>query len=149
MVTIAWNPLGFHLLEALPKGRIFNLESYRDNFLTALIQLLREPGGGCRVIHADDARPQIAQECRALCADNGLRLVIHPLYSPDRAPSHFFRFGHVKNRLHGITFQSHDESLAGIVAVFSQVPIETLQRVFEHWMERLEWVSQNNGDYYP
>jgi hypothetical protein len=21
--------------------------------------------------------------------------------------------------------------------------------VFEHWMERLEWVSKNIGDYYP
>jgi hypothetical protein len=26
---------------------------------------------------------------------------------------------------------------------------ETLTAVFEHWMERLEWVSKNNGDYYP
>jgi hypothetical protein len=78
-----------------------------------------------------------------------MRLATHPPYSADLAPSDFFLFGHVKNRLHGITFQSHDESLAGIVAVLGQIPIETLQRVFEHWMQRLEWVSQNNGDYYP
>jgi hypothetical protein len=41
--------------------------------------------------------------------------------------------------LQGITFQSQDEWLAGIVAVLGQIPIETLQRVFEHWMKRLEW----------
>jgi hypothetical protein len=34
--------------------------------------------------------------------------------------------------LAGITFQSHDELLAGIVAVLGQIPIETLQLVFEH-----------------
>jgi hypothetical protein len=31
--TIAWNPLGFHLVEALPKGRIVNAEYNRDNIL--------------------------------------------------------------------------------------------------------------------
>jgi hypothetical protein len=38
--------------------------------------------------------------------------------------------------------------LAGIREVLDEIPAETLERVFEHWMERLEWVSQNNGDYY-
>jgi hypothetical protein len=27
--------------------------------------------------------------------------------------------------------------------------MDILHRIFEHWMERLEWVSRNNGDYYP
>jgi hypothetical protein len=26
---------------------------------------------------------------------------------------------------------------------------ETLQGIFDHWMERLEWISQNKGNYYP
>jgi hypothetical protein len=34
MVTIAWNPLGFRLLDALPKGNTFNTEYYRVNILT-------------------------------------------------------------------------------------------------------------------
>jgi hypothetical protein len=34
MVAIAWNPLGFHLLDALPKGDIFDAEYYRVNILT-------------------------------------------------------------------------------------------------------------------
>jgi hypothetical protein len=29
-----------------------------------------------------------------------------------------------------------------------EIPPETLPRVFEHWIERLEWVSQNNTEYY-
>jgi hypothetical protein len=82
-------------------------------------------------------------------AENGLWLKAHPSQSPDLAPPDFFLFGHVKNRLQRITFQSHDELPARIVAVFGQIPIETLQRVFEDWTERLEWVSQNNGSYYP
>jgi hypothetical protein len=60
----------------------------------------------------------------------------------------FFLFGHVKNRLQGIVFQSETEFLAGIREVLDKIPVETLQRIFEHWIERLEWVSQNNGDYH-
>jgi hypothetical protein len=29
------------------------------------------------------------------------------------------------------------------------IPRLTLEDMFRHWMEGLEWVSQNNGDYYP
>jgi hypothetical protein len=38
MVIIAWNPLGFPLIVALPKGRTFNTEYDRDNILAALTQ---------------------------------------------------------------------------------------------------------------
>jgi hypothetical protein len=74
-------------------------------------------------------------------------LATHLPYWPDLVPSHFFLFEHIKNRLRKFTFQSHDEWFAGIAAVLGQISIETLQRVFEHWIERLEWISQNNGDY--
>jgi hypothetical protein len=33
--------------------------------------------------------------------------------------------------------------------VTTSVGSEILTAVFENWMERLEWVSKNNGDYYP
>jgi transposase len=146
MVTIAWNTLGFHSVDALSKDSILNAESYRDNILTALILLLPAPDERQLAIQADNARPQTAQKCRTFCAENGMRVATHPPDSPDLAPSDFFLFEHVKNGLQGITFQSHDELLTGIVAVLGLIPIESLQCVFERWMERLEWVSQNNGD---
>jgi hypothetical protein len=37
MVTIAWNPLGFHLLDALPKGNKFNAECQRVKILTEIL----------------------------------------------------------------------------------------------------------------
>jgi hypothetical protein len=45
MVIIAWNPLGFPLIVALPKGSTFNAEYYRDNTLAALTQLQPENDG--------------------------------------------------------------------------------------------------------
>jgi hypothetical protein len=67
---------------------------------------------------------------------------------PDFAPSDSFLFGYVKDRLQGIVFASREELLAGISEVLHEIPPETLLRVFEHWIERLEWVSQNDGEYY-
>jgi hypothetical protein len=39
MATIAWNLLGLHLFDALPKGNTFNVEYYRVNILTELLPL--------------------------------------------------------------------------------------------------------------
>jgi hypothetical protein len=57
MVTITWNPLGFHLLDALPKGTVFNTEYYSINILTESLSLRPQVDGRRLVIHADKAKP--------------------------------------------------------------------------------------------
>jgi transposase len=83
------------------------------------------------------------------CEENGLRLAPHPLCSPDLAPSDFFLFVYVKERLKGILFPSYEELLDPIGEVVTGIESETLTAVFEHWMERLECMSENNGGHYP
>jgi hypothetical protein len=63
MMIIAWNPLGFHLLGALPKSNIFHAECYRVNSLTKLLPLRSEIDEGRLVTHADNARPHTARKC--------------------------------------------------------------------------------------
>jgi transposase len=109
MVTIAWNPLGFPLIVTLPNGCIFNADYYRDNILAALAQLHPENDGRKLVIHADNARAHTAQKCRTFGGANGLRLAPHPPSSHDLAPSDFFLFGYVKERLKGMVFTSYEE----------------------------------------
>jgi hypothetical protein len=116
-LTIAWNPFGFHLLEALPKGRIFNAECYRDNIVTALVQFLPESGGRRLIFHVDYAK---------------LRFARYPPSSPDIAPPDFFHVGHVKNHLQGIVFQSQEELLAVMSEVLDEISVETWERLFEH-----------------
>jgi hypothetical protein len=60
MVTIAWNPSEFYLLDALPKGKTFDAECYRVNILTEVLSLRPQVDGKRLVIHADNARPQTA-----------------------------------------------------------------------------------------
>jgi transposase len=114
MVTIVWNPLEFHLLDASPKGNTFNTEYYRVNILTELLPLRPKVHERRVVIHADNARPHTARKCRAFCEENRLRLAIHTPYSPDLVPSDFFLFGHIKRCLQGIPFPSPKELLATI-----------------------------------
>jgi hypothetical protein len=49
----------------------------------------------------------------------------------------------------GIAFPSREEFLAAIREIVGAIPRPNLDDMFRHWTERLEWVSQNNGDYYP
>jgi hypothetical protein len=148
-VTIAWNPLEFHLLDALPKGNTFNAEYYHVNILTELLPLRPQVDGRRLVIHAGNARPRTARKYRNFCEENRLRLAVYPPYSYDLAPSGFFLFGHIRHCLQRIVFPSREELHAAIHEIVGAIPPPTLEEGFRHWMERPERVSQNNDDYYP
>jgi hypothetical protein len=149
MVTIARNPLGFHLLDALPKDSRFNTEYYHVNIPPEFLPLRSHVDGRRLVIHAGNARPHTAQKYRTFCEENRPLLTVHPPDSPDITPSDFFLFGHIKYCLQGIAFPSSEELLVAIHEIVAAISRPTLEGVFRHWMERLEWVSQNNGEYYP
>jgi histone-lysine N-methyltransferase SETMAR len=113
-VTIAWNPLQFHLVDALPKSNAFNAECSRVTILTELLPLRPQVDGGRRVIHSDNARPHSTRKGPAFYEENPVLLPVHPPYSPDLASSDFFLFEHIKHCLQGIAFPSHEELLAAI-----------------------------------
>jgi transposase len=148
MVTIAWNPLGFRLLDALPQGNTFNAEYYRVTILRELPPLHPQVDGRRLVIHADNARPHIARKCRVFCEGNRLRLVVHQPCSLDLIPFDFFLFAYIKRCLRGTAFPSREELLAAIHEIVGAVPQATLDDMLRPWMERLKSVSQNNGDHY-
>jgi hypothetical protein len=149
MVSIARNPPGFHSLDALPKGNTLNADYYHVNILTELLPLRPQVNGRKLVVHGDNARPRTARKYQSFCEENRLCLAINPPYSPNLAPCDFFLFAHLKDCQQGITFPSHEELLAANHEIVGAISRPTLEDVFRHWMERLELVSQNNGDYYP
>jgi hypothetical protein len=44
---------------------------------------------------------------------------------------------------------SSEELLDAIDEVVTGIQSETWTAVFEQWMERLEWMAENNCDHYP
>jgi hypothetical protein len=43
-------------------------------------------------------------------------------------------------------FASRDELFEAILSVMMKILIENLHRAFDHWLERLDWVSQDVAD---
>jgi histone-lysine N-methyltransferase SETMAR len=104
MLTIGWNPRGFHLINVLEKGRKFNTNYYIAEILDPLSycpivpMALNEAAGNKRrlLVHADNARPHTAKLSTQYFNENRMKSVPHPPYSADLAPSDFSLFGYVK-----------------------------------------------------
>jgi hypothetical protein len=62
MMTIARNPLGFHLPNAFPEGTSSNGECYHDTTLAGLIPLRLAVGARQLYVLADNARRHIDQK---------------------------------------------------------------------------------------
>jgi hypothetical protein len=71
----------------------------------------------------------------------------HPPYSPDLALSDFYLFGCLKDRLKGSVYDEQDKLLAVIVAILEDIERTTLERVFRHWMKKLQDCIPGNDEY--
>ena len=77
----------------------------------------------------------------------GLKRAPHPPYSPDIAPSDFFLFGYIKNKMEGQSYESRKEVKKCITDILQQIPTDMLKRVFDEWERRLEQVIHTKGEY--
>jgi hypothetical protein len=66
---------------------------------------------------------------------NRMKLALHPPYSPDLAPSGFFLFGYVKEKLIGCRAERPSELPVRIRVILAETPRETLNAVFLEWMD--------------
>jgi hypothetical protein len=81
MLTAGWNPIGFHVLKALPKGRKFSAQYYTNDILVAISDW-RWQTGGTRPnklwAHSDNARPHTAKMSRDYIGLNRMKQTPHP-----------------------------------------------------------------------
>jgi len=147
MITIAWNPLGFHAAEVLPKGAKWTAKYYVETILPKIARLREKDDHRWLIVHADNARPHTARVVGEYMDANCLRKAPHPPYSPDLAPCDFFLFGYIKEKLKGFEFANGEELLSAINEILAAIPADTLLRVFHEWMERLERCIELDGDY--
>jgi histone-lysine N-methyltransferase SETMAR len=147
MVTIVWNPQGFHLVDALPKRQKFNGNYYIDRILQPLLENRSTGRGPSLIIHSDNARPRTARKTFKFYQENRLEMAPHLPYSPDLAPSHFFLFAHVKHVLEEAEFPLEETLLAAIQRVLSDLTDDTLRAVFAKCVQQLNWVALNEDRY--
>jgi hypothetical protein len=87
MFTIAWNPNGFHLIDAMPKGEKHSPRYHINNITMPFCQRLIPAGKHNSVIHPDNSRYDIAKVVLDFVWQRKVRFTPD---SPDIAPSDFF-----------------------------------------------------------
>lgn len=152
MVSVMWGLRGPVVLLGLEVGESFNSSYVKNKLLPALEAKIREdrPVQGLKgiILHWDNARPHTSAMTRGELHDLGIRLLPHPPYSPDIAPSDFFLFGYLKHCLAGRTFRSSAELLEEVKNLMTGIPRSTLLSVISEWKIRLERVITIGGEYY-
>jgi hypothetical protein len=132
MITIVWNPIGFHLIKLCRKG--FN----PTRVITSLKFLIHSVWRGTQIgrtnrkliVHAHNARTHTGKVTLDFMERNAAKRAPHPPCSPDLAPSDFYLFGHVKQLL--------------ILRVIEKMILED---VFLSEMERLRQCGIAAGEY--
>jgi hypothetical protein len=71
----------------------------------------------------------------------------HPAYSRDLAPSDFFLFGHIKEKLSDYNCEGREDILNAITEIFTGADQEVLLSVFESWANRVKWVTKHQRKY--
>jgi predicted acetyltransferase len=138
MLTIVWNPIGFHVLKALPKEPKFNAQYYINDILVAISDWRRQTGGtqpNKLWVRSDNPRPHTAKMSRDYISLNRMKQAPHPPYLPDLALSDFFLFDYVKGKLMGYRVETPSELLVRIRVILAEIPREILNAVFLEWME--------------
>jgi hypothetical protein len=69
-----------------------------------------------------------------------------PSYSPDINSCDFFLFGDLTTKLKGEDSNTMEELQAKVKELLDQLTPETVQRVYEHWIERIQQVNHINRD---
>jgi hypothetical protein len=62
------------------------------------------------------------------------------------APSDFFLFGYIKEKLMRDRAETPSELLVRIRVIVAEIPRETLNAIFLEWMERLQKCVQVDGE---
>ncbi len=70
----------------------------------------------------DNARPHTAHQTVTTLAESRIRIMTHPPYSPDLAPSDFFLFPKLKAHLRGTRFESLEDLQDNISRFLKSIP---------------------------
>lgn len=113
MVTVFWDAQGVIHHEYMPKNQSITGERYRatlDRVQEAIKQKRRWRGNV--YFQQDNASSHTAKETKAKIKELGWKLLPHPPYSPDLAPSDFHLFLSMANAQKGAKFANEEEAKA-------------------------------------
>ena len=124
MLCIWWDQKGVLYYELLTENQTINSNKYccqLDQLKAALSEKRPELVNRKHIIfHQDNARPHVSLMTRQKLLQLGWEVLIHLLYSPDIAPSHFHLFWSLQNSLNGKKFNSLEDYKRHLEQFFAQ-----------------------------
>jgi histone-lysine N-methyltransferase SETMAR len=150
MLTLIWGVDRFHVVDLMTSQRSFDSQYFVDHIMLSLLEKVfpkgRNPHARQLHLHLDHCRVHFSRVPEQCIAENHISRVPQPAYSPDLAASDFWLFGYLKNSLASRMFDDPEELLDGITLFLDEVHPSELHVVFSHWVERVRWILENNGD---
>jgi histone-lysine N-methyltransferase SETMAR len=151
MLTRMWNSRGFHVVNQLLSDTKMN----SNYFTTIVLAPVREefiPRDRARhlkplVAHMDSFSIHTSGTTQRFMPEHQMPRTPQPPYSPDLAPSDFYVFPIVKDRLERFHMVDDDELFEQLLEILQAVAIDELKRVFTSWIHRVREVRQGDGDY--
>jgi hypothetical protein len=136
MLSVLWNPDGFHVVTVLPARHSFTPPWFIDQTLQPLIDKFiqngRHPGQRKLVIHVDSASPHNARMTQNFFEQSPLKMLLHPPYSPDISPSDFYLFGKIKSELIGQEIPDEISLFEAVSDILNAISPAELHRVFHN-----------------
>jgi hypothetical protein len=97
------------------------------------------------MLHLDNAAAQNSGPSKECIRVTRAKQLPRPAYGPNLAPSDFFVFGDIKERLTEFSDTNREELKNAIMVIFNAIDKDAIFAVFESWMRRVQWVIRHHG----
>lgn len=150
MASFFWDQWGVIFIDFLEPGSTINQDRYclsLDKLRRAIKTHRPQLQGKLIRLHHDNAKPHTALMTQEKIRKLGWKIVPHPPYSPDLAPSDFYLFGRLKAHLRGKTFDSEKDLISCVKRWCKSQSPEFYQSAFTSWKERWARCVTADGGY--
>lgn len=151
LLCLWWDRKGPVYYEFLKEGQTINANVYCNQLdkLDAAIKEKRPVLASRKGImfHHDNARPHTAMVTQQKLNALGWKILSHPPYSPDIAPSDYYLFRSLQNYLMGKKFNSFEGLSKSVAEYFESKNEKFYASGIDRLPERWQQVITNNGNY--
>lgn len=145
MIAVFWDIHGIVYWEFIPEGTTMTAKTY-CNILEKVALSAKKRHDKVYLLH-DNAKPHTALMTREKIMELEFRLVPHPPYSPDIAPSDYHLFRSLQNHLGNQKFDDLQDLELWLNKYFSSLPSEFYKNGIMALPKRWDYIVDNNGLY--
>jgi hypothetical protein len=147
MLSVVWNPHGFHMVKVLPRRCKWTKEYESARILPEVCPLHLTRDRRKLVGYADIASAHVSTRVKPYMEDCSVRTTQYRGYSPELAPKDFFLVNYLERALQGAKSQSLEELLKVAVRILNAIPTDTLIGTFQEWIKRLQARIDDDEEY--